>query len=177
MNIESQAQQTNDAKFLLLAQDISTAISNQSNDVATDFIAQTLQNRTQALSLEIAGKYTPPQNQLHVPRKPRGFNKLWREIKDFAQHWASVATKATGGLSIGMNTQGISGGFTQGNQFQLVTFNKKPKPVIELPAKTPLKIIVESAVASVVGDIPFLLVCPHNHCPKWLHYLGTHARY
>ncbi|MBS0288136.1 MAG: ankyrin repeat domain-containing protein [Proteobacteria bacterium] len=120
---------------LSLATVIAQELTAQNPTGAQNAIVEVLKTTSHDVSISIAGKYVPPVYTPHVPSKPHGIHKLWRDTKDFIQHYGSKIFEYTGGVSVQVSGEGIGAGFTNGNMFPVVGFDKKPTQLFKIPGK------------------------------------------
>lgn len=156
-----------------LSQIIIDKLSANDEAGAIEAIAQVLNEQTQAFSISEAGVYVAPIIEKHIPEKLHGLKRFWQHVKDEAQHYATKLTQTTGGISLGVSRDGISGGFTYGNQFQLVDFNVTPQNVLNLSIRKPLS-VAEPSPSPVLSSstinlgIPFPARVPKEPLPRVL---------
>lgn len=119
-----------------LTQMLASQFEAQDDASATQEIANVLQNQTNAISIAEAGVYVSPTVTPHVPSKPHGLNRWWDNAKEIVEHYGKKILKTTGGVSASIGSNGISAGFTYGNQFNVIQFNApKPPPLFTFPEK------------------------------------------
>jgi ankyrin repeat protein len=155
-----------------LSQIIIDKLSVNDEAGAIDAITQVLNEQTQAFSINEAGVYVAPIIEKNIPEKPHGLKRFWQHVKDEAKHYANKLTQATGGFSMGASRDGISAGFTNGNQFQVVRFNAKPQNVLNLPIRKPLDLDVTTSPAlgssTINLGVPFPARVPKEPLPRVL---------
>lgn len=167
-----------------LRETLTTQFEAQDEVSAAQAIATVLQNQTQAISIAEAGVYTSPVVVPHVPSKPHGLNRWWDHAKEEVKHYGKKVLKITGGVNTNLTPDGVSAGFTYGNQFRVMQFRPPKAPPLFTIAKTPPSPVVigsqagvthseaasnESFVpypARVINNIPHVVAMPWESEPK-----------